>query len=61
MAMPVYESADGAMSMNGTPLQLKGVNWFGFQTTTGVFHGLWSQPASFFLDFLEENDFNAST
>jgi hypothetical protein len=38
---------------------LKGVSYFGFETTTYAPHGLWSYPLSFFLDFLQSNNFNA--
>lgn len=46
--------------MNGVPLEIKGLNWFGYQTDTGIFHGLWSQPPSYFLDTIfVNNGFNA--
>jgi len=54
-----FTSEGGQIKMNGTPLQIKGLNWHGFQTTTGLFHGIWSQPFSFFFDFLVDNQFNA--
>ena len=45
--------------MNGKPLHLKGINWYGFGTKQGVFSGLYAQPVSWFLSFLERNEFNA--
>lgn len=57
--VPSFTSEDGLIKMNDVSLQIKGANWFGFETTTGVFHGLWAQPPSFFFDFLETYNFNA--
>ena len=45
--------------MNGKPLHLKGINWYGFGTKQGVFSGLYAQPVSWFLSFLERQEFNA--
>ena len=47
----VFTSEKGGLFLNGEgPLSLKGLNFYGFQTPTGVFHGLWAQPPSYFLD-----------
>lgn len=54
-----YSSVKGSVLVNGETVQLKGVNWYGYETTTGLFHGLWAQPASVYLDFLADNGFNA--
>lgn len=45
--------------MDGQPLILKGVNWYGFETGQGVVHGLYAQPVSAFMDLLKSNGFNA--
>lgn len=54
-----YSSVAGQLLMNGEPLALKGLNWYGYETGGGLFHGLYAQPASVFLDFFSDNDFNA--
>ena len=56
---PEFASRDGRLFMNEEPLLLKGINWYGFGTDQGVFLGLYAQPAEWFLDFLEETQFNA--
>lgn len=58
-ANPVFTSENGKLLADGQPMQLKGLNWHGFQTTAGVFHGLYAQPPSAFLDLLSDNKFNA--
>ena len=54
-----WSSHDGALFVDGEPLLLKGVNWYGFQTDQGVVHGLYAQPPSVFYKILEDNSFNA--
>ena len=44
---------------NGEEFKLKGVNWFVFETSLYVVHGLWAQTIDYFLDFLVTNKFNA--
>jgi endoglucanase len=44
--MPDYQSKNGqivAVAANGTevPIQIKGVNWFGMETSLAVPFGLW--------------------
>ena len=56
---PEFFSRDGALFIDDEPLKLRGVNWFGFGTKQGVFSGLYAQPVSWFLDFLERREFNA--
>ena len=56
---PEFASKNGQLYMNGKPLHLKGINWYGFGTKQGVFSGLYAQPVSWFLSFLERNEFNA--
>ena len=43
---------------NNETFNLKGINWFGFETE-GVPSGLWINNLDFYLDFLKENNFNA--
>ena len=58
-ARPSFTSANGALLADGKPMELKGINWYGFETAQGVFHGLYAQPPSIFLDLLETHGFNA--
>jgi len=44
---------------NGQRFNLKGANWFGFETDANVMHGLWSRDYHDFLDYLSSNGFNA--
>ena len=62
LSMPVVEfkSSDGTLWMNGAPLVIKGANWFGFEESNSIVHGLWtSMTINDALDFLVEHDFNA--
>ena len=43
----------------GVPFQLKGVNWFGFETECRVVHGLWAVGVDELFDFLQVNQYNA--
>jgi endoglucanase len=55
-----WTSEEGVLMVNGKQVHLKGVSWFGFETTRRSPHGLWGNAnSSFFLDFLAENSFNA--
>jgi hypothetical protein len=54
-----FTSEQGGLYVNGNRLRLKGTSWFGFETSVGAPHGLWSKSYSFFLDFLSSNGFNA--
>ena len=54
-----FASRNGTLYANNSPLILKGANWYGFETTQGVVHGLYAQPLSVFLGILQDNDFNA--
>lgn len=43
----------------GQPVQLKGVNWFGFETTDHVVHGLWARNWKSMIDQMRDLGFNA--
>lgn len=55
---PLWESEQGEVRLNGLPFHIKGVNFFGFETDTRVFHGLDTHTLDFYLDFLRAEDFN---
>lgn len=43
---------------SGTPARLTGINWFGFETSAKVFHGLWSRNYRQGLDQIQQLGFN---
>lgn len=43
----------------GTRVQIKGINWFGFETNIYTLHGLWSVSMDSLFTFLKKNKFNA--
>ena len=54
-----WRAISGALTYkNETYYQLKGVNWFGFETCDFVVHGLWVHPMTWYLDFLQQYNFN---
>ena len=56
--LDVY-GADGSLFVNGQPLSIKGVNWFGSESYGGPPGGLAVHTIDFYLDFLQEHKFNA--
>ena len=56
---PVFESDGGELRVNGRRLYLNGANWFGFETDSYTFHGLWCASVTRLLDFVQEHKFNA--
>ena len=65
-ATPGIGSLDGDWSIDGSnivdgdgdPVQIRGVNWFGFETSTGAPHGLWSRGLDDMLDQIAGLGFN---
>ena len=56
--LDVY-GADGSLFVNGVPLSIKGVNWFGSESYGGPPGGLTVHTIDLYLDFLQEHRFNA--
>ncbi|KAG5191657.1 glycoside hydrolase superfamily [Tribonema minus] len=56
-----WKSAGGNLMLNGLPFNLKGANWFGFETEINVPHGLWGGATTMdrVLKFCRENKINA--
>jgi len=54
-----FTSEGGQLNVNGIPFVLKGLSWFGYETSNNVFHGLWAQDYHYLLDFVKNNSFNA--
>lgn len=47
------------MDHDGREIQIRGVNYFGFETACNVLHGLWVKNIDFYIDLLSNNDFNS--
>lgn len=45
--MELYARATGLFTAFNQTILLKGVNWFGFETSTFAPHGLWSTGADY--------------
>ncbi len=43
LAASVYTTNQNVVYKNGSPIQLHGINWFGFETPDHVVHGLWAR------------------
>ncbi|GMS81039.1 hypothetical protein PENTCL1PPCAC_3214, partial [Pristionchus entomophagus] len=54
-----WTTSDGQIHVNGQPLVLKGINYFGFNTNTFYPHGIWAYDLDYYLDFIKNNTFNA--
>lgn len=54
-----YTSERGSIMLNGHPLFLKGINWYGFETELFVPHGLFVWSPEQFMKFLATHRFNA--
>jgi len=52
-------SENGVLNVNKVPFVLKGLSWFGFETSNNVFHGLWARDYHDLLNFIASNGFNA--
>eukprot|EP00899_Mesostigma_viride_P027047 jgi/Mesvir1/7527/Mv19276-RA.1 len=49
----------GQLQVGNITLHVKGTNWFGFEESDAVLHGLWSVSMDSILDFVSSNGFNA--
>ena len=55
-----YETRAGSiLDAAGHPVQLRGVNWFGFETSNHVVHGLWARHWQDMILQMQELGFNA--
>ena len=54
-----FESSDGVIKFNNNKINIRGVNWFGFETNVNVIHGLWIRSINNILDWFVTNGFNA--
>ena len=51
-------SGNQIVDSSGTPVALRGVNWFGFATSNGILHGLWARSYTSMLDQIKSLGFN---
>ena len=58
-AQAAYVSGGRVYDDSGHALQLKGVNWFGFETPDHAPHGLWARKLDDMLDQMQSLGFNA--
>ena len=54
-----YSVNNNKMYKNGSPITLKGVNWFGFETETQSIHGLWVRNWKEYISQMKSLGFNA--
>jgi endoglucanase len=53
-----FASKQGKLWLNDKPFTLKGLNWFGFETTSNVIFGLQYRPYREIIGFIKQNGFN---
>lgn len=49
----------GKIFFDNSPIQLRGINWYGLETNNMVMEGLWAQSIDSYLDYFTNNSFNA--
>jgi len=60
MPLHAYQVIDGTIvDQNGDTVQLRGVNWFGFETQDHVVHGLWARNWRDMVAQIKAQGFNA--
>eukprot|EP01084_Bolivina_argentea_P090666 163330_1 len=52
-------SEKGGLYLGGKEFNLKGVSWFGFETSDYIFHGLWADNYTYLINFMANYSFNA--
>src|SRR3954470_18555668 len=55
----LHTTGGGIVAENGTPVQIRAVNWFGLETANCAPHGLWSVSMGSALDQIRSFGFNA--
>lgn len=56
---PTFHARRGKVLIDGKPIRLRGVSWFGFEGDNAVVDGLWRRPMERYLDFVQAERFNA--
>jgi endoglucanase len=53
-----HTSGNQILDSTGKAVRIAGVNWYGFETTDEVAHGLWAQDYHYILDAIKSNGYN---
>lgn len=55
---PWHTAGNQILDSNNQPVRISGVNWYGFETTDEVVHGLWAQDYKSILNAIHANGYN---
>ena len=53
-----HTSGNQILDSNNQPVRIAGVNWYGFETTDHVIHGLWAKDYKAILNTIKSNGYN---
>jgi len=53
-----HTSGNRILDANGHVVRVAGINWYGFETTDEVVHGLWAQDYHYILNAIQSNGYN---
>src|SRR6202790_4468703 len=53
-----HTSGNQILDSNNKVIRIAGINWYGFETTDEVVHGLWAQDYHYILDAIHSNGYN---
>lgn len=53
-----HTSGNQILDSSGHAVRIAGVNWYGFETTDEVVHGLWAQDYKYILNAIKSNGYN---
>lgn len=59
LPVPNFTVTNNTVYSNNTPIRLRGVNWFGFDTKTHAVHGLWARNYKDIISQMKSVGFNA--
>lgn len=54
-----FSTNNNVITFNNSPINIKGVNWFGLETEVYCLHGLWAATFDSLMNFIIKNNFNA--
>jgi endoglucanase len=53
-----HTSGNQILDSNNQPVRIAGINWYGFETTDHVIHGLWAKDYKAILNTIKSNGYN---
>ncbi len=53
-----HTSGNQILDSSGHVVRIAGINWYGFETTDEVVHGLWAQDYKYILNAIKSNGYN---